>query len=474
MKGRNLRAGIAVLAIAVAGLIGTQSASAATKTTSYPTECSAMLCKFPLPTVWNQSVSFEGVTCILPGVTCPSVSGGRYAFDGKFVAGVTFSGLASVAATAVHSWITPTGVQFVYDGAGGSVPDSLSFTIDHAAKVQSLLELGGSATTSVFLDDLTAGTSLTVVNQRPITNQEHFATDPTVSVDPSQLTIGHKYSARVVTRVSFPVGVLPSTTIYYRNFVLTASAEDTDGDGVADNSDNCPGVSNPEQTDTDGDGQGDVCDPTPNGDTDNDGIDNASDNCPTTSNPSQIDTDGDGVGDACDSTPNGDTDGDGVDNNTDNCPSVSNADQADLDNDHIGDACDNDIDGDGVPNDSDPDPRDPNVPGPTPKGGSGGTQGAVAGNHVRIKVKCPVSATRKRCRVKAVGRFGRTGTKVTNTVKRKVQRGRRRVITLTIKPRFVDEANARGSVTVLRIVKSRSEFGKRKGKKRFLSRPVVL
>jgi Tol biopolymer transport system component len=36
---------------------------------------------------------------------------------------------------------------------------------------------------------------------------------------------------------------------------------DGDGDGVADNDDNCPGTANPGQTDTDGDGIGDACDP---------------------------------------------------------------------------------------------------------------------------------------------------------------------------------------------------------------------
>ncbi len=41
---------------------------------------------------------------------------------------------------------------------------------------------------------------------------------------------------------------------------------DSDSDGIADNADNCPAVSNPDQSDTDGDGQGDACDPDSDGD----------------------------------------------------------------------------------------------------------------------------------------------------------------------------------------------------------------
>jgi hypothetical protein len=104
---------------------------------------------------------------------------------------------------------------------------------------------------------------------------------------------------------------------------------DTDGDGVNDICDNCPGVANANQLDGDGDGQGDVCD-----------------NCPAVSNPSQIDIDGDGLGDACDNCPGvananqPDTDGDGLGDACDNCATVSNPSQSDGDGDGAGDACD--------------------------------------------------------------------------------------------------------------------------------------
>ena len=98
------------------------------------------------------------------------------------------------------------------------------------------------------------------------------------------------------------------------------NVSDTDDDGIEDDIDNCPLISNQDQTDTDGDGIGDACD-----------------NCPDMANADQGDKDGDGVGDMCD-----------------NCPDVANADQVDSNNNGIGDVCEaieaisGDINGDGT------------------------------------------------------------------------------------------------------------------------------
>jgi hypothetical protein len=78
--------------------------------------------------------------------------------------------------------------------------------------------------------------------------------------------------------------------------VCVHTAIDLDGDGICDQSDNCPSEANSDQADTDGDGGGNVCDD----DVDNDGVLNDYDNCPMTANGSQSDADGDGIGDPCD------------------------------------------------------------------------------------------------------------------------------------------------------------------------------
>ncbi len=135
---------------------------------------------------------------------------------------------------------------------------------------------------------------------------------------------------------------------------------DTDSDGVPDGCDNCPKVTNANQSDSDNDAAGDACDNcllvsnTMQRDTDNDGYGDDCDNCPDDSNSGQDDADSDSVGDICDNCSNDanedqlDTDEDTIGDVCDNCPEDYNLDQLDTDGDNIGDVCDwicGDVDG---------------------------------------------------------------------------------------------------------------------------------
>ncbi len=114
------------------------------------------------------------------------------------------------------------------------------------------------------------------------------------------------------------------------------ACENSDGDKITDDKDNCGAAYNPDQIKSDQDAWGDVCDP----DDDNDGVPDYPDNCPVNYNPSQYDQDayvngnwiGDGIGNACDLCPN----------------SLNTYDNDDPDKDNMANPCDLDDDGDGV------------------------------------------------------------------------------------------------------------------------------
>ena len=88
------------------------------------------------------------------------------------------------------------------------------------------------------------------------------------------------------------IGDLANAVLTFGFLVANVSDPDSDNDGVADSSDNCPNTPPGEPADANG------CSCSQR-DTDADGINDCNDNCPDRRNPDQADCDGDGKGDVC-------------------------------------------------------------------------------------------------------------------------------------------------------------------------------
>ena len=80
-----------------------------------------------------------------------------------------------------------------------------------------------------------------------------MATAPNTTI----ATITITNSAALNSSLEVPIVVRKTST-----FQLV-QIEDRDGDGIADETDNCPDLANADQADSDGDGFGDLCDPFP-------------------------------------------------------------------------------------------------------------------------------------------------------------------------------------------------------------------
>ena len=359
----------------------------------------------------TSTISFSGGT-LTPGETCTfSVSLQVPAAAGSGNYTNTISNV-----TATVSGLTVTGAPAEDDLQVADLTFSKSFTTDPVAAggvVTLEFSLSNTSTTldatSIFftdnLGDAVGGTLLGLASSSGAQN-DICGTGSSITGTTSltflggNLLAGESCTFSVTLTVPAGAGVgtynnatsllfalIDGTEIFFNpatDTLTVADFSDTDGDGVLDDDDNCPAISNPSQTNTDGalDG-GDACDsdddndgqsdadeiecgsdplddqstsPDFDGDnipdcvdpdgleSDGDGIRDSEDNCPNDANPDQADTDGDGLGDVCDP----DDDNDGVLDGSDNCPLTANPGQENNDGDAQGDVCDPDDDNDGV------------------------------------------------------------------------------------------------------------------------------
>lgn len=105
--------------------------------------------------------------------------------------------------------------------------------------------------------------------------------DPTEFIEKQYRLMHHDGTAwRNITNPGYPdtaTNLIAGQVTHFSLFSVMVE-EDPDGDGILGQADNCPDVANPDQADRDGDGVGDLCDP----DGDNDGVADNTDVCPGT------------------------------------------------------------------------------------------------------------------------------------------------------------------------------------------------
>ena len=166
---------------------------------------------------WNGSGGNSNPLCV-DGLTCPDpdnfhvASGGVGGGSDGFLR-TEMEGLLSLLTTTTATWESPA---FTYNGAAGATPDEVLFTLDRQADADALLQLLTDTDFNIVLDDLTAGTSVPVVEDQDIPNVETWTSLAAVSVAPEQLVIGNEYSIRIVADLSMPVGCDPGRAVRLR------------------------------------------------------------------------------------------------------------------------------------------------------------------------------------------------------------------------------------------------------------------
>jgi hypothetical protein len=135
----------------------------------------------------------------------------------------TLAGLLGGLATGTSTWTSPS---FTWTAAA---PDQATFSFARKASITALLSVGGSASSRIQLDDLTAGTLATIASEGITTADSSFVTH-TISLDPSLLKQAHSYKLLLTTNLS-AAALLSGIRVAYDDVLLSGTSAPSGGTG---------------------------------------------------------------------------------------------------------------------------------------------------------------------------------------------------------------------------------------------------
>jgi hypothetical protein len=136
----------------------------------------------------------------------------------------TLAGLLGGLASGTSTWTSPS---FAWPEP---TPDHATLSLARKAAVSGLLAVGGTASSRIQLDDLTAGTVTTIANEGISTADSSFVTH-TLALDPSVLKQAHSYRVRLTTNLS-AAALLSGIRVSYDDVGLSGTAEPAGGTGT--------------------------------------------------------------------------------------------------------------------------------------------------------------------------------------------------------------------------------------------------
>jgi hypothetical protein len=161
----------------------------------------------------------------VPLLICPAMSSGFVGGGGASGAsdGYLRTALGALTGVGSESRATLTGPAFTYDGVKGKNPTSVTVGVAHLARVADLVSVAGNSVQFSFeLVDQTSGTTQRLIDEAELRPESVWTSAPQVTLNPSQLTIGHRYRMRIITRFIYGAQVLPGGSVGYDDVELVA------------------------------------------------------------------------------------------------------------------------------------------------------------------------------------------------------------------------------------------------------------